>query len=161
MAKGGLTPGHHAPDAGPRAEVPVPQPVEHVPCCAVPCSPCARVPPVPVPTLLPASVPARPLPAVQVNSRRSSCRGAFPQEASHRIRTTLYLRSFNCLFGEFWFTLGECVLSQPETVFVNLIKQRPLLGVKDESDSKPSRALGNSSIDCSRLGSILSSVKIL
>lgn len=84
-----------------------------------------------------------------------------PQEASHRIRTTLYLLSFYCLFGEFWFTLGQCVLSQPETVFVNLIKQRPLLGVKYESDSKPSRALGNSSIDCSRLGSILSSVKIL
>lgn len=156
MAKGGLTPGRHAPDAGPRAEVPVPQPVEHVPRCAVPCGPGARVPPVPVPRLLPASVPA-----VQVNSHRSSCRRGFPQEMSHRNRAALYLLSFHCLFGEFWFTLGECFLSQPETVFVNLIKQRPLLGVKYEPDSKPSQALGNSSIDCSRLGSILSSVKIL
>lgn len=44
--------------------------------------------------------------------------------------------SFN--LGEFWFALEECFISQSETVFMNLIKQRPVLAVKYEPDSKPS-----------------------
>lgn len=42
----------------------------------------------------------------------------------------------------------------------SVIKQSAVLAVKYEPGSKPSRALGSVSIDCSRLGSILLSVKI-
>lgn len=43
----------------------------------------------------------------------------------------------------------------------SVIKQSAVLAVKYEPGSKPSQALGSVSIDCSRLGSILISVKIL
>lgn len=63
--------------------------------------------------------------------------------------------------GELQSALEVCFISQSESVFLNLIKQRAVLAVKYEPDSQPSCALGSISIDCSRLGSILISVKIL
>lgn len=101
---------------------------------------------------------------VQGRARGVSCAGDLPSSGALWNRNSFFIfaefsLSFN--LADFQFALEVCFVSQSESVFVSLIKGRPVLAEKYEPDSQPSCALGSISIDCSRLGSILIPVKIL